>query len=746
MNDLKYVEDLLAKVRGEEMVEQIFNENFPAPPTFTDTETNNYSNLAVGLTVYDTSDSYYNPIHYSPITHVIPRPTRDVMDVNVYMGKTKQIRNINDLVPDFHSIVDSISSQTWEVDNLNDPDLIPDLLRLISIDLKKKKLLRVEGKTKMLLSGDAERFENTSRTEIRTTDPIRIDAPGYAITYKLAMRCPYFTANEGWMDQFVLTHASKSIEQQLAGTPSQATALDLEVEYTHNRKRHSFIWSVYRYTPRTYTVTHISNITEKKDLSYTQLPGQISLFDSLSYGDLIHTRCKNQIIDSAKAYRMNEMELINLHVQGCKDNSYDTIVSGYKYENIKSKVGYIFNYKFWNLIITCFEFDTSNDTKYATFYTIIHRTPDFVGERLTRGGGGKSDPHHDSGSRTASTRARSLDEGTINSIEYLNRWVHENVGIDVPPMRLDNLRKRGVPAGDQTEWFVFGMTDSTAMRDQTAMHFTNLTPEEREDLDYTTRKFYSIVLTAFFENTIRMSQNSENPNTKRTFTLKDYIGYRLNKEGISVGVTGTYIAAFIQYQSLYLDENGNKPQLSPALQNSTPLKKWKELWDEFLDGSDLKKKQSKIKLYVPQKDDTKKFTLNPVMKKYDTTIKQREINRQKSRESTGRGGGRGRGRGNGNAGRGAAPPQDPPPIRGGRWGRGRGRGRMHQDSQFSLYHTHDPQSNRLQDRFADSPDDADSEILEQAYNSFDQSSTIHQLQSEIDSLRRSLNQITLIQS
>ena len=74
---------------------------------------------------------------------------------------------------------------------------------------------------------------------------------------------------------------------------------------------------------------------------------------------------------------------------------------------------------------------------------------------------------------------------------------------------------------------------------------------------------------------------------------------------------------------------------------------------------------------------------------------------------------------------------------------------MRENASYSNYNDHLYSSNHIQDQIMESQEDTsfDQDALDQSCNeAFESAHTIHQLQSEIDSLRRSLNQITLIQS
>ena len=710
-------EKKLSEIRGSVMRKIIALSEKKTDPELIPIAKDGYTNYVIEMGVYLHADNdTITPLHQHPIKRVAAKDQYDIFD------------DITDLAS-LTKVVSQIQRQAWEQEwaatrkpHSAPPDGVGDInpdeiVKVIHAFLQRnhQKTLRQSGANGMTIGSSFRDWDATGRTEFKELDTTVFQYHGRPASFQIALNIPQFTHRELFQSMYTLQKANLDLREHIKQSFLQF--VDLKVRLvTAGGHNIELVWTIHKHTPDHFHLMHVAyrSVTPRQTLlTPPESLNQIALDPSDIVPDsvrLAQTKIKDDMI-----CRADEMKLVQLHAQGIRGFTEGVSVD----TNLKS-FGFIYTYEFWTLIGTCFQIGAAAQKEFLTCYTIVHRNSEFAQLKERK-------------------RPRDrIDEGAPP--------VHRQ-----PPQHVRRAQTtRAAPRGDN--WFVFGTCDRAGTE---TYRFTQGPANSlRAELIQTTNIFQTKVYRVFYPETVRQSAEAG-------ITLTQHIRDRLDVE-LGTGTIVPWQGLFATWMRMH--PAGERPDTSTPVDGKyhTANQYWTSLWETYVrehpgfilyefnlvqQGTDERIEALK-KLYVrsaapeapaahhwPGSGDEGRHPRSqyPWRRDTDPSVSQWPTRTPPHPPNTAdTGGGRGvfmpqpsRGnaavRGRGAAWHGAGnprpsvPPPPPPPRQQNYW-HNRGRGRGSSSSANPIPHLSEDQQQ------------------------------IPQMQHEIDSLRRSLNQLALLQA
>jgi hypothetical protein len=686
-------EETLRGVRGNLMKKYIASHSLKNPALEEATE-DKITDMTLELVVceYNTKDARFEPLHKNPIkSHYAkpdkidifnPNPTSETLneiietlaqcDINTSWNTERQEKQQDGST--------EIKDDSIEIKKHIIPNEILNAIR--SVVANQSKNLKIDQRTNtMKLSAFFTSWDNTARTGILDMDLTRFQYNDKPASFSISLNTTNFTRTEGYQNRLYLKKANLDLENFLRSKHSMYNFLDLKVRViTPTDKQVELTWSIHKYLPDNFQLTHLAYISENPNQTLLTLPVKESAVHLDERDYIPKTVCVNHThIKAEKLNRADEITLMKIHeqgVHGCLSTGIQDIAG----ESYKEAIGFIYYYHFWTLIGSCFQIHDYSNQKYLTCYTVVHRSSEFAkplayGQREMNNTYSFPSQAHPPVyiSPTRQPQYTPVYQYLPHSMpqvpHYRQNFAHGRGGVYRTTY---SSREKVLPRGN--DWFIFGLVDENNAEQYGFIKCGN--HDERVLYQKCAGKFQYNVYTRFYPQTV--SDSSEVAGG-----LPIHIKQLLDEQ--NPRITISHIPGmFCQWMKLH--PNGIPPSENPESQQyPTAMKYWTHLWDEFAEEQGITIEKHKMPLTREGYDDK--------LRAYDKLYERHED----ARSTSSRGSSRGRGR-----------------------GRGGGRGGF-KSSHFHYDHDH-------------------------VTIGEDSTETVLQMQHEINTLRRSLNQLALLQS
>lgn len=721
----------LTDLRGICMAKYMKNKNHQPQPSYINVDpqtTEAYPNSVIEFQIFDEQGT---PLHLMPI--------RAIQENNIEMFVQ------NHTVKSLGLILDTLSSVSWKEETIQNlkttipidvdyNNIIKDLRYFIDREENKKAIFM--RNPPVFLGGNFNETDNTARSATFNSEYVTFDStPIQGLQFQVASNTPFFTQTEAWQNWIVLKKMNIDIFRCFSDR--FVTSVDLKVKFKRHGRTFDLVWTIYRYKPEKFDITHFAYKSFDHTRTLMSLPpstrtlGMHEVANNIGMSSL---EFRHAQVDASAISRLDEVKLMHMHATGAISCQGITDRLDPSTKILLSK-GWVYYYPFWTVIASCMQVQLppgeihqgqleieQQKSYYITAYTIIHRTSEYATDRGLKRKRPETSIPVQRNPRQPSYTPYILPSNrnvayTDNHPNRQTRPTHINPNIQRRVEKLIKADKNKYPV------YIFGLLDHTK---PVYYYFEDPTLHERALIQNKMFNFQKIIYEKFYADILQFLKDENEKDNRKSTNIATYIEkYYTNQ----VETIDTYPGLFLKWIKEF-------PKGFPSEKlefTETAQEAWSKLWMSFFTG----RYGSELKPAI--------FPEDPTSTRTDLRIKKFEQIYGKPLE----------------------PPSAPPGphsesevpgqdeyeglVRGrdrrhSTSSRGSGRSRSRGSSQSSRGSEgsrkyRDGQSQGMQQAFHPHHYDNPPHM----YSLSEEAPQISEMQHEIDSLRRSLNQLALLQ-
>jgi hypothetical protein len=371
----------VASTRGEIMAHSYYDNERYSPQSLNTADPSSkesYPKMVAELQIFDGNQ---NQLNHMPVRVVMEAARNDLFTL-----KNKQ--NLMD-------IVDFLLACDWPDKTKNTPNL-PDIdysrvlasINEMLLHHDKDRLTHDASSHQLTLGSNFQDQDDIARTELSELKKTKFSCAPYSeATFQVATNAPFFTQQEVWQNWIVLNKINIDMEHCMKS--KFAHSVDVKVKLKARGRPYELTWTIYRYKPDKFDVTHITYTSRNPTTSLLNPPATTqSIQQGVSRGDIDMETLdiKHSQIDVAVAARMDELNLIQIHSEGANLCQGTHFAVSPKPITITAQLGWVFYYNFWTVVASCYEATNNLTTEvfHMTAYTVIHRTSEYATDKGQR--------------------------------------------------------------------------------------------------------------------------------------------------------------------------------------------------------------------------------------------------------------------------------------------------------------------------------------------------------------------------
>jgi len=381
------LEAKLAKFRGSVIATEIKNQMQYKPPTYKETfptRQDDFPGVVMELQIFDEE---YVSLLTSPLRQV-------ASGIEGHLEIFRPTHNANSL----KKTLDILRKVSWTADipsdkllfEIKNDRILQDILSEANSGFRNTATHGIEDPMNTgFLGGNFSDTDNTARSSVFQSNYMNFTTqPIQHAKFQIASNVPNFTQTEAWQNWIVLHKMNMDIYNCLSG--NFISSVDIKVQINHNGRDISLVWTIYRFNPDTFDITQFAYKSTRPQRTLLTIPSSTKDIQNSPHPDDIDTvslRCQHFRADSDKIARIDEVRLMKLHATMVKnlDEMNQVRKSGTKI--VESK-GWVYYYPFWTVLASCTKLQATSaggEEFYVTAYTIIHRTSEYAADRGGRG-------------------------------------------------------------------------------------------------------------------------------------------------------------------------------------------------------------------------------------------------------------------------------------------------------------------------------------------------------------------------
>ena len=447
---------------------------------------------------------------------------------------------------------------------------------------------RLEVEHPRYVGTDFNETDNTARSAISNSKYCSFSSPPYLeAEYQISSNSPFFTQTEAWQNWTVLEKMNTDIFQCFSN--KFINSVDLRIKSTYLGKTYYFIWTIYRFTPEQFNITHFAYRSVNPSRTLMTPPKQINEYskqpgpNDINMSTVAFSHAQTEAHLTA---RLDEVTLIQIHANGtnaCLPKLKENLGKPNEDEankTVTESMGWVYYYNFWTVIASCQKIrnpKNSETPEYITAYTIIHRTHEYATDKSRR-----KQAWNERRVPTAEPTSyyrrmepqgparRSLIRPEVRGVSY---QPHVNPNAQKREERIQKAQEQHLPV------FIFGLLD--ANQSQVYRYFQTPTIDQRRTLQSTIFRYQSLVYVRYYHNIINeMGTTHTGLHANIAHYITNYYQHHQNQINV--------------YPGLFLKWIKDFPKGKPANDNETQTAQqyWSDLWMAFFntetDGIDYK--------------------------------------------------------------------------------------------------------------------------------------------------------------
>lgn len=617
------------------------------------------------------------PTNQSPIREIIAREQNS----NIFIAENLSILGI--------MCAETLLKKRWTIEDT-------DLNQLLT---KVKEFLS-NASHHTLIGSNFNDFDDTSFSEVKASASSRYVKIDESTQFYISTSVPQFSAIRGYMNPHVLERVSTDIKE-IFKLNEYIHSINFNIRTkSPDGDVKTYYWQVYRLYNNSFSVYQIGYVADQTNIRGGIL--QDTAFDQISKIERNVSQWRSVMshhtITNDKLYLTDENFMFSLQALGIQmylDGTID-VKNTILQNGFLNKYGYAYNFNFWNLSASCFEYSLNagsrDPKKYLMFYTLVHRTPEFADPKFKL-------YRNPRGNQRADELEALLKQSILNyqAILEQNTLLKQQVG-HVREIRLEPVvntyASRREKATNLQDYFIFGLKN----KDGKNIFYRFVCHGDQNEINKLRKiqgKVYKTMIDTYFPTYLkRIPAKSTEKDGGLPMDFWDTVENELFNTGINtkdqiLSIKKTYpgLAPF------FFQKHGKSQELT-------------EIYDEFLRFTTTQKEtyterdeNDKYNRFIQERFDK----LFRTARKYNTVVFEKRPENRQQRDAPGTGGGEAAQRGQ--------------PNRRGTW--------RNRDKSMDQVAPGYPQS-----------------ALH--FNPYYNEHTIQELQGEVDSLRRSLNQIALL--